>query len=81
MVIKYVQKNDAEKGGGVGDMLTKLTKGRGGVEEMLTMADKGGRRDWTPPFLADIICEQPLTLSMTHQEEHQQQNNISPSYF
>ena len=25
---------------------------------MLTMADKGGI--WTPPFVADIICEQPL---------------------
>ena len=28
---------------------------------MLTMADKGGKGVWTPPFLADIICEQPLT--------------------
>ena len=27
---------------------------------MLTMAYKGGRGVWTPPFLADIICEQPL---------------------
>ena len=27
---------------------------------MMTMADKGGRGVWTPPFLADIICEQPL---------------------
>ena len=36
-------------------MLTLADKGgrRGG--EVLTMADKGG----TPPFLADIICEQP----------------------
>ena len=25
------------------------------------MADKGGGEVWTPPFLADIICEQPLT--------------------
>ena len=24
------------------------------------MADKGGRGIWTPPFLADIICEQSL---------------------
>ena len=29
---------------------------------MLTMADKGGRRGLDPPFLADIICEQPLTV-------------------
>ena len=31
------------KGGKVRPMLTGLTKGGGGVEEMLTMADKGGR--------------------------------------
>ena len=42
-------------------MLTGLTKGGGGVGEMLTMADKGGRGGLDPPFLADIICEQPLT--------------------
>ena len=41
--IKYVHKTDAEKGRGVGQMLTKLTKGGGGVGEMLTMADKGGK--------------------------------------
>ena len=27
---------------------------------MLTMADKGGRGGLDPPFLDDIICEQPL---------------------
>ena len=27
-------------------MLTKLTRGGGGVEEMQTMADKGGREGW-----------------------------------
>ena len=31
-------------------MLTKLTKGGGGVGEMLTMADKGGRGDLDPPI-------------------------------
>ena len=40
-------------------MLTGLTKG-GGVGEMLTMADEGGRGGLDPPFLADIISEQPL---------------------
>ena len=55
-------------------MLTGLMKGGGGVEEMLKMADKGERRvgemlimadeGWRggldpPPFLADIICENP----------------------
>ena len=42
-------------------MLTMADKGRRGVGEMLTMADEGGRGVWTPLFLADIICEQPLT--------------------
>ena len=41
-------------------MLTMADKGGRGVGEMLTMADKGGRGVWTPSFLADIICEQPL---------------------
>ena len=53
-------------------MLTRLTKGRGGFgkcwlrrgkrggEKMLTMADEGGRVGLDPPYLADIICEQPL---------------------
>ena len=41
-------------------MLNLLTKGEGGVGEMLTVDDKGGRRGLGPPFLADIICEQPL---------------------
>ena len=57
------------------NMLTKLTRKKGGgVGQMLTLADKGGRggrgnahigiqrgeRGSGPPFLADIICEQPL---------------------
>ena len=64
-----------KEGGGGKQMLTGLTKGGGRVGEMLTVADKcgrgggklltkadeGGRGVWTPPFLADIICEQPLT--------------------
>ena len=41
-------------------MLSGLKKGGGGVGEMLTMADKGGRGVLDPPFLADIICEKPL---------------------
>ena len=48
------------KGGGVGEMLTMADKGGRGVVEMLTTADKGGRGVWTPPFLADTFCEQPL---------------------
>ena len=50
-------------------------KGRGVVSQFLNFSDKGGRggkpisdfwltrgggKVWTPPFLADIICEQPL---------------------
>ena len=47
--IEYVDKADAEKGGGVGQMLTWLTKGGGGVGELLTLADKGGRAGSGPP--------------------------------
>ena len=46
-------------------MLTWLTKGRGGFGQILTLADKGGGGVWTPKFLADIICEHPLTLHKT----------------
>ena len=45
---------------GLGKCSQWLTKGGGGVGEMLSMADEGERGVWTPPFLADIICEQPL---------------------
>ena len=31
---------------------------------MLTMADKGGEGFWTPPFLADKVCEQPLIVQI-----------------
>ena len=40
--IEYADKIDAEKGGGVG--------------EMLTLDDKGGRGGLQPPFLAEITC-------------------------
>ena len=56
MFTKLTQKR---KGGGSANA-DKLTKGGGGVGELLTMADKGGRGVWTPPLLADIICEEPL---------------------
>ena len=47
--IEYVEKTDEAKGGGAGQMLTWLIKGGG----------------WfcIPPFLPDIICEQPLSSS------------------
>ena len=48
-------------GWGDGEMLTIADKGGWGDGEMLTMADKGGRVVLTVQFLADIICEQPLT--------------------
>ena len=38
-------------------MLTMADERGGGVGEMLTKGGEGGR---TPPFLADIICEQRL---------------------
>ena len=49
------------KGGGqVRELLTMADEGGRGIGEMLTMADKGGKGALDPPFLADIICEQPL---------------------
>ena len=42
-----------------------LTKGGGGVGEMLTMADKEGRGGLNLPFWADIICDQPFILNQT----------------
>ena len=42
-------------------MLTSLTKGGGGVSQLLTITDKGGGVQ-TPPNMADIICEQSLML-------------------
>ena len=42
-------------------MLTSLTKGEGGVIQLLTITDKGGGGGQTPPKMADIICEQSLT--------------------
>ena len=40
-------------------MLTSLTKGGGGVSQLLTITDKGGGGP-DPPNMADIICEQSL---------------------
>ena len=45
-VLEYTDKKDAAKRRGVKQMLTGLTKGGGGVGEILTMADKGGRGGW-----------------------------------
>ena len=36
----------------------------GGVDQFLILADKGGGGVCKPPFLADIICEQPLTYNL-----------------
>ena len=61
MSIKICNKTEAEKGGGVWQMLTWLTKG---VGEVLTLADKGGSGGMDPPpFFADIICEQPIRVN------------------
>ena len=42
-------------------MLTSLTKGGGGVSQLLTITDKGGGVQ-TPPNMADIICEQSIII-------------------
>ena len=41
--------------------LNFYNKGGGGEGQFLILANKVGRGVWTPSFLADIICEQPLT--------------------
>ena len=47
-------------------MLTKAGEGGwgGGVSQMLTIADEGGGEVQEPLILADVICEQPLTLNV-----------------
>ena len=35
-------------------------EGGRGVRQMLMLAEEGGRGGLDPPFLADVICEQPL---------------------
>ena len=47
--------------GGVSQLLTKADKGGRGVSQKLTFADRGGGV-YEPPFLADVICEQPLIV-------------------
>ena len=69
-------------------------RGGGEVGEMLTLADKGWRGGWgnadnsrqrgevgldpPPHFLADIICEQPLTsaYSLEHHKTRQQNSFV-----
>ena len=54
-------------------MLTMTDKERKGVGEKLTMADEGGRGgSGPPPFLAYIICEQPLKSCHTHKRGNHQ---------
>ena len=40
----------------------RLTRGRRGVRQLLTIADEGGGGVWKPPKLAAIICGQPLIM-------------------
>ena len=49
-----------KEGRGESRFLIFSDKGGGGVGQFLTLADKGGRSGLAPPFLADVICEQPL---------------------
>ena len=47
---------------GFGRFLIFSDKKRRGVGKFLILADKGGGGVSKPPFLADIICEQSLTV-------------------
>ena len=51
VALNMLIKTNAEKKVGVWLMRIWLTKGAGGVREMLTLADKGVRGVWTPKFL------------------------------
>ena len=42
-------------------MLTIADEGGRGVSQKMTIADRGGRGVYELLFLADVICEQPLT--------------------
>ena len=71
---KVYVKNCSTKGLS-GKCWRRLTRGGGGVSQMLTIADEGGRGGhpkadhcwrggvYEPPILADVICEQPLILN------------------
>ena len=52
----------SDKGGkGAGQILKKMQERKGGLDQFQIKAYKGAREGvWTPPFSADIICEQPL---------------------
>ena len=43
-------------------MLTIADEGGRGVSQKLTIADEGGGGFYEPPILADVICEQPLSV-------------------
>ena len=74
----------------------KLTRGGGGVSQMLTIADEGGRGGqpkadhcwrgggvYEPPILADVICEQPLmqcNVSMNSRYFGRKSGNVWQGY-
>ena len=64
----YISKSYFWRGGGVSQFLIFSDIGGRGVGQFLPLADKGRRGVWTPPFLADVICEQPL-VSAQHVED------------
>ena len=65
MVTRLTSQN-RRAGGGVRQMLTLADKEGKGVWQLLILADKGEGGVYTPPFLADIICEEPLTHITCH---------------
>ena len=61
-------------------MLTSLTKGGGGLRQLLTITDKGpeGGR-CSPPHMAAIICEQSLITEQKHKKK-QLGSKVCPKY-
>ena len=50
--------------GGMANFWFFLTRGEGGTPISYFWLTSGTGEVWTPPFLADIICEQPLMVKL-----------------
>ena len=48
--------------GGVWEIMTMYDIGGRGVSQIMTMYDEGGEGVWTSQILYDVICEQPLSI-------------------
>ena len=49
-------------------VIHSLTLGGRGVSQLLILSDKGGKGGLDPPFLSDVICEQPLRENLLNSQ-------------